>query len=295
MQLIDLLVTGLSLGAVYSLVAIGFVIVYKASGTLNFAHGAVLVFGAYLVARLWEPLGFWPAAIIGVAGAALLAVVIERALIRPIKDAPHMSLAILTIGVEILINTAMIQQIGPDVLPLGHPWGNATFLLGTTVIPVNRVLMIAVAVVIIAAFLLVIRFTTWGIAMRASAEDQETAELMGLRLSRITIVAWLIAGALAGIAGIFLTGAPTPGLTATLALIAMRAFTAAIIGGLDSFVGALVGGMLVGLSEAVAIVFQDDLAFLGRGIGAVLPYVVMIVVLVIKPQGLFGSKEMARA
>ncbi|MGW6174192.1 branched-chain amino acid ABC transporter permease [Arthrobacter sp. NPDC055138] len=292
---LELLITGLSLGAVYALVALGFVIVFKASEVLNFAHGSLVVAGAYVTARTHEVLGFFGAVVAGIIAAAAVALIIERVLVRPIRNAPVISLAIMTIGVEVLMNTELVRQMGVDILPLGHPWGAATWVLGDMTIPVNRLVAILTAVIVIGLFLLAFRFSSWGVSMRAAAEDRETAELVGLKLGRISMVSWVIAGALAAVAGIFLTGAPTPGLAPSLAVIAMRAFPAAIIGGLDSVAGALAGGMLIGLVEAFAVGYQSELSFLGRGIGEVMPFIVMIIVLIIRPQGLFGRKEFVRA
>ena len=294
MRLETALLTGLSLGSIYALVALGFVILHKSSSVLNFAHGSFVVMGAYVTARTYPVFGFYGAAIAGIAAAAVTALVVERLFIRPIRNAPVISLAIMTIGIEVLLNTELTRQMGVQILSLGQPWEAARIALGPVTISVNRVLAIAVAVAVIGGFLLVFRFSSWGVSMRAAAEDRETAELVGLKLGKITMVSWTVAGALAGIAGIFLTGAPTPGLSPALAAIALRAFPAAIIGGLDSVAGALVGGLIVGMVEAFAAVYQDELLFLGRGIGDVLPFIVMILVLVFRPQGLFGGKESAR-
>lgn len=292
--MIEPLITGLSLGAVYALVALGFVVVFKASEVLNFAHGSFVIAGAYVTARTQELLGFYGAVIAGIAAAALLALIVERLLVRPIRDASVISLAIMTIGVEVILNTELIRRIGVDIMPLGQPWGaDAVDIFGSAV-PVNRIVAVIVAVVVISAFLLVFRFSPWGVAMRAAAEDRETAELLGLKLGRLSMVAWLIAGILAAVAAVFLTGAPTPGLAPTLAAVVLRALPAALIGGLDSVPGALVGGLIVGMTEAYAVAYQSELDFLGRGIGEVMPFLVMIIVLVIRPQGLFGRKETAR-
>jgi branched-chain amino acid transport system permease protein len=130
--------------------------------------------------------------------------------------------------------------------------------------------------------------------MRAAAENQETAALMGIRLGRVSLGAWAVAGGLAAVAALFLTVFPTPGLERTTSFAAMKAFPAAILGGLDSTTGALVGGLLVGVTESLATGYQGDLTFLGRGIGDLAPYLVMVAVLLIRPAGLFGTKELAR-
>jgi branched-chain amino acid transport system permease protein len=117
---------------------------------------------------------------------------------------------------------------------------------------------------------------------------------MGIRLGRVSALAWIVAGALAAVAALFLVGAPTPGVSAAAYTVALRAFPAAILGGLDSTGGALVGGLLIGLAESFAAGYQDQLLFLGRGFGDVVPYVVMIAVLLVRPSGLFGTKELTR-
>ena len=147
---------------------------------------------------------------------------------------------------------------------------------------------------LIAIFFAAFKYSSWGVAMRASAEDGETAALMGIRLGRVSALAWVVAGALAAVAALFLVGAPTPGVSASVYSVSLRAFPAAILGGLDSTGGALVGGLLIGITESLAAGYQDQLLFLGRGFGDVVPYVVMIIVLLVRPSGLFGTKELTR-
>jgi branched-chain amino acid transport system permease protein len=130
--------------------------------------------------------------------------------------------------------------------------------------------------------------------MRAAAEDGEAAALMGIRLGRVSSLAWVVGAGLAAVAGIFLVGSPTPGVTPAVGATALRAFPAAILGGLDSTGGALVGGLVIGITETLASGYQDQLAFLGRGFGAVVPYIVMILVLMVRPSGLFGTRELTR-
>jgi len=147
---------------------------------------------------------------------------------------------------------------------------------------------------LISAFFAVVKYTNWGVAMRASAENGEAAALMGIRRWRVSSVAWVIAGALAATAGIFLVSFPTPGLDNSTGLDALAAFPAAILGGLDSTTGALVGGIAVGLAETLTSGYENNLTFLGRGFGSVMPYVIMIAVLLWRPSGLFGTKTVAR-
>lgn len=293
-QFLSLLLNGLSLGAVYALIALGFVIIFKASEVVSFMQGSLLLLGAYVMARWSDDLGFWPAAALGIVGAAVAAILVERLLINRLRGAPVISLAILTIGVDLIIITELTRRIGSDILNIDHPWGGESVSLGGVGITTNRALAIVVAAVLIGAFFVVFKFSSWGISMRAAAEDGEAAALMGIRMGRVSMVAWMVAGVLAAVAGLFAVGSPTPGVTPAVATVALSALPAAILGGLDSTFGALVGGLLIGIAEAMAAGYQDEIAFLGRGFGDVVPYVVMVAVLLVRPSGLFGTKETTR-
>ena len=144
------------------------------------------------------------------------------------------------------------------------------------------------------AFFVWFKKSEWGVAMRATAEDHATAELMGVRLGRVSALTWAIAAVLATVAGLFLATFPSPGVSPGVSTAALRAFPAAILGGLTSPFGALVGGLIIGVSETMTQGYQQDLLFLGDGFSAVMPYVVMVAVLLVRPSGLFGVKEVAR-
>ncbi|WP_336026352.1 branched-chain amino acid ABC transporter permease [Geodermatophilus sp. FMUSA9-8] len=293
-QFLSLLLNGISLGAIYALIALGFVIIFKASEVVSFTHGSLLLLGAYSIARLSEPLGFLPAVLVGVPITAFAAFLVERLIINRLRGAPVISLAIVTIGVDIILLTELIRQIGPDILNVPHPWGGDSVRIGGVGISENRLIAMGVAGILIVAFFVAFKYSSWGVAMRASAEDGEAAALMGIRQGRVSALAWIVAGVLAAVAALFLVGAPTPGVSAAAYTVALRAFPAAILGGLDSTGGALVGGLLIGITEAMAAGYQEQLSFLGRGFGEVAPYVVMIIVLLVRPSGLFGTKELTR-
>ncbi|MFC6080516.1 branched-chain amino acid ABC transporter permease [Sphaerisporangium aureirubrum] len=291
---LELLVNGVSIGAVYALIALGFVIIFKATEVVNFAHASLLLAGGYVVARTQPVIGFWLALLAGVATAAVVAALVEFLVIRRANVLSHSVLAIVTIGVDIVLTTELTRQIGTEILALGDPWGSSVVSVGGVTIAEVRLVALGTAAALIGAFLLAFKFTGWGVAMRATAEDAETAALMGIRLGRISLSAWAVAGALAAVAAVFLCVFPTPGLDRGTALVAIKAFPAAILGGLDSTTGALVGGLLVGVTEALMTGYQNQLAFLGRGIGDVAPFLVMILILLWRPSGLFGTRETAR-
>jgi branched-chain amino acid transport system permease protein len=293
-QFLSLLLNGVSLGALYALIALGFVIIFKASEVVSFTHGSLLLLGAYSIARLSDSIGFLPAVLAGIAITAVAAVLVERLIINRLRGAPVISLAIVTIGVDIILLTELIRRIGSDILNVPHPWGGGSFRIGDIGISQNRLIAMLVAAVLIGLFFAAFKYSSWGVAMRASAEDGETAALMGIRQGRVSALAWVVAGVLAAVAALFLVGSPTPGVTPSAYAVALRAFPAAILGGLDSTGGALVGGLLIGIAEALAAGYQDQLLFLGRGFSAVVPFIVMIAVLMFRPSGLFGTKELTR-
>lgn len=294
MKLLSLLIAGMSLGTMYSLVAMGFVIIYKASGVLNFAHGSLVLAAAYAIAVTQGSLGFGPALLVGLVAVAALAFAVEYLLVRPLGTSSPVTTTIATIAVDIILITALTGLLGSRIWELGQPWGGEVAQVAGVGISVNRLVGLGVAVIAIVALFLALRYTSWGIRMRAVAADREAASVVGIRLGWVSGVSWAVAGVLAGIAAVFLTGSPTPGLTPAIAGVALIAFPAAVIGGLTSVGGALVGGLLVGVAETLATGYQDQLSFLGRGFGAVVPFVLLLVVLLIRPDGLFGERRITR-
>ncbi|HEX5617637.1 MAG TPA: branched-chain amino acid ABC transporter permease, partial [Solirubrobacteraceae bacterium] len=194
-QFVTLLVGGLCLGAIYALVALGFVTIFRATGVINFAQGSLLLLGAYVVGRLHESIGFWPAVLAGIAAAAIASMLVDVLLIRRIRAADLGTLAILTLGVDILLLTELTREIGTDVISIGAPWGSNVVELAGIRVPASRVLAGAVALLLVAALAAAVKLTDWGVAMRSAAEDGEAASLMGIRLNRVASGAWALAGA----------------------------------------------------------------------------------------------------
>lgn len=295
-KFVELLINGISLGLIYALIALGFVVIFKATEVINFAHGSLLLLGAYVVARVQQQAGFVVAVVIGLLVTVAAVLLIERLLIRPLRNraADPFALTILTIGVNVVLLTELTRRIGAHVYGLGAPWGATVLDVADYHVALSRAIAIGVALAILAAFLTAFKFSGWGLATRASAEDAETSALMGIRLGRVSASSWVVAGALAVVAGIFFTSFPAPGITNTTGFSALKAFPAAIVGGLDSTSGALAGGLIIGLTETFASGYEGYISFLGGGIGSVMPWVVMIVVLLIRPSGLFGTREAIR-
>jgi branched-chain amino acid transport system permease protein len=293
----QLLVGGISLGAVYALLALGFVLVFKATGVINFAYPALLLAGAYVAsqARTKGGLPFPLAVVLGICAAVVIAALVDRVLVRRMQGGGSViAVSIMTIGVGVVLQTEIIRRIGIDVLPIGDPWGSRVVTVGGLTIPQTRIAALVVGLALIACFFVWFKFSVWGVAMRAAAEDHETAALMGIRGGRISAASWAVAGGLAAVAGLFITMFPSPGLEPTTSAVALRAFPAAIIGGLDSTGGAVVGGLIIGVTEVLTQGYEGHLTFLGLGFHAVMPYLVMVLVLLVRPTGLFGTRELHR-
>jgi branched-chain amino acid transport system permease protein len=288
---LQVLINGTGKGAIFALLALGFVIIFKATEVVNFAHGSLALAGGYVVAVLKPMVGWWSAAVAGIAAAALLALVIERVLLARARNASATSLAILTIGLDVLLLTEVVRRLGTEASPfLGDPYDVKPLTLGAVTVGRSEVVAFAVSVVLITAFFAAFRFSPWGVAMRAQSENREAAALMGIRSSRVTASAWAVGGALAGIAVLFLATQDFSGggLSQATHGIALAAFPAAIIGGLTSPGGAVLGGFVVGLTEAMTAQYVDlDFA-------KVAVYLVMLLVLVVRPSGLFGRVVQVR-
>jgi branched-chain amino acid transport system permease protein len=294
MQLfVQQLILGISLGAIYALIALGFTTIFQGTKVFNLAQGTVMLLGVFVAAKLAPHTGFWVAALVGLVAGALATLVIW-ALTIAARGSNHLTMTIMTMGVQVLLISELTRRIGSDFLTTEDPWGAGVWHLGGVGIPEARVWAIVVTAVLVAAFFWAFRATPWGAAMRAASADPVTAELLGISERRVASAAWLIGGALAVVAGLFLAAAPSPGLDYSSHLVALGAIPAVVIGGLDSSGGAVVGGLLVGVVQGLVTGYSSHYAFLGGDIGSVTPYILMLVVLLVKPHGLFGSKEVAR-
>lgn len=287
---VQLLVNGLGKGAVYALLALGFVVIFKATEVINFAHGSLVLIGGYLVAVTAPTLGFPLAAVVGIASAGLAALLVERLLLANTRLADPNSLALLTIGLDVVIVEDVFRRLGTETPYLAAPWDAHPVQIGGITLFSTELVALLVGLVLITAFFLAFRYSNWGVAMRAIAENREAAALMGIRASRVTATAWLVAGALAGVAVLFIVTQDFSGigLSRSTHAIAFAAFPAAVIGGLDSTAGAVVGGIVVGLTASLTEVYVS-IPF-----AKVAVYLVMLLVLVIRPSGLFGTRELSR-
>lgn len=303
--------SGISLGAIYALLALGLVLIYKATQVLNFAHGAIAALGAFFAAYLATVVNFpgryvsflpitlqWVlSALVAILITAVVGLVLERLAIRPMIGEPLFSVVMITIALDIVIRTITDDLIGTTPRPLGDPWGAGHIAIGPITPAKTEVATLIVTIVALIGIAMFFR-SRYGIAMRATAFDQEAAMAQGISAGRIFAIAWAIGAGLAALAGIFSSVYPRSalGVSGTTAFFAFRALPAIVIGGLDSIAGAVVGGFIVGLAETYAGVYLTGAtwSFLGVGFSGVMPYIVMLVVLLVRPYGLFGTEEIRR-
>ncbi|MCC8244174.1 branched-chain amino acid ABC transporter permease [Saccharothrix luteola] len=292
-EFLQSLIRGLGSGSIYALLALGFVIIYKSTRVISFAQPAFMLAGAVLVSYLAAEVGFFAAVPIAAVLIAVLALGVERTVLRPMIGKPVFVVAIITIGVDVVVRVVTNAFIGLDVRQVGDPWGLSTVTLLGVEVQQRYLVMFGTTVVVVAVLFAFFRFSRVGLAMRAVAYDQEVALAQGISVGSVFALSWAIAGGLAALAGVFVaTGA---GVDQQLWVIALKALPAIILGGLDSLGGAVVGGLAVGVVESLVGTYQGDVApWLGPNFALVAPYVLMLVVLLVRPYGLFGSKEVER-
>ncbi|MDE0188758.1 MAG: branched-chain amino acid ABC transporter permease [bacterium] len=305
-QLAGTIVSGLSLGTIYALLAMGFVIIFKATQVVNFAHGAMATLGAFITAGVAVELNFpgrfldlppllgWSISVLtALALSALTGILLERVFLRPMVGEELFSVAIVTVGMNIILMTIVTDYIGPDPRSMADPWGDAAVDLGFVIIAHTEIAQFLVAAALVVLVGVFFRSRT-GIAMRATAFDQEAARAQGVNVGAIFAIAWAIGAVLATVGGIFGSVYPRRiGVFPDTAFLVFRAFPAIILGGLDSVTGAVVGGLAVGVAEAAAGSYLNHSLF-GTGFSGIVPYLVMMIVLFIRPYGIFGTAEVRR-
>jgi branched-chain amino acid transport system permease protein len=292
-ELVQCLVRGLGDGSVYALLALGFVIIFKSMGVISFAQPALMLSGAVLVTYLVTTVNFYLAVVLAAAAVALLAVGVERTVLRPMIGKPVFVISIITLGVDIVIRVVVNAYIGLDVRQVGAPWGLSTTRLLGVEVQQRHLIMFVTTMVLVAILFAFFRYSRMGLAMRAVAFDQEVALAQGVSVGFVFALSWAIAGALATVAGVFVsTGA---GVDQQLWIIALKALPVIILGGLDSLGGAVIAGLSIGVVESLVATYGADIApWLGGEFSLVTPYLVMMVVLLVRPYGLFGTREVIR-
>ncbi len=294
---IQLVFAGVALGCIYALIGLGFTIIFKASEVINFAQGELLLVGAYIVsAGVFEwHVAFLLALLLGILVTVFIGLVFERFALRRMIGRPVFSILMITIGLDIVLRTLVIARWGSNPIPAASPFEfTSGFNLGGVHFGANELWTISVTVLLCAALFYFFRFTKYGLAMRATAIDQEAALAMGIDIRTVYALAWGIAAAIATIGGVFLA-INSIAIDPTLGGTALLAFPAIILGGIDSVSGAVVGGIIIGLAEVVTAGYESRFAnILGAGFHEITPYLIMILVLLIRPYGLFGTRKVER-
>ena len=295
-QFLQAVLNGVGQGAIYALLALGYVMIYKATKVISFAQPALMIIGGLFTYHFTVEFGlpFWIGMLLGIVCGALVGMLVERVALRPMVGKPVFTLAIITIGIDIVLRIVANRYIGAQPKIVTYPSGSERLDLFGLSISYQRIGLIAVTALCVVGLVVFFRATRTGLAMRATAIDQETALAQGIRVGTIFAIAWGIAGGLAAIAGTFVA-AGAAGIEQTSWTIALKALPAIIIGGLDSVQGAVIGGLAVGIVEAITATYQPEYApWLGTNFALVVPYALMFVVLLVRPYGLYGTKEVER-
>ena len=295
-DLLRTLFSGFAVGCKYALVALGFVIVFKATGVINFAQASLVLVGGYFTytaANTWN-LNFYLALLVAMAGGALLGMLIEVLVLRRMIGEAPFTLVMVTIGLLFIIDNLVTAHWGSDPKNLGDPWGLNVRQLGDVPVADRDIWTIVFTALVMGGFFVFFRFSSLGLAMRATALDPEAAMAQGISARRVYRASWAIAGLVAALAGAALASG-NAALRPDMGLLALVAFPAMILGGLDSPVGAVVGGIIIGVVQQLTSLYGPEyLEWAGTSLELVSPYLVMILILLVRPYGLFGTKEVRR-
>jgi branched-chain amino acid transport system permease protein len=292
LQFLQLVASGIAQGCIYGLIALGFVLIYKATETINFAQGDLMMLGGFLglTGTLAMGLPFWAAFFAALVVMLFFGMALERVVLRPLLGHPAFTVVMVTIGVGYLARglVTMIPEWGTDTHVLPVPYkdqivsvgGNGTE--GGLILSMEHIVIIVVTALLILALYLLFKHTKIGIAMQATSQNQLAAFYMGIPVRRINMLVWGISAAVSACAGLLL--APITFVHANMGFIGLKAFPAAVVGGFGSIPGALVGGLIIGVVETLAGFYLPE------GFKDIAAYIVVLVMLAVKPNGLFGEK-----
>jgi branched-chain amino acid transport system permease protein len=285
-QFLQLVISGISQGCIYGLIALGFVLIYKATETVSFAQGELMMLGAFggLATMTFLGFPFWLAVLSSIAAMAIFGVLLERIVIRPILGQPAFSIVMLTIGIGYVARglITMIPNIGTETHTLPVPYKDQIWKAGGLVLNVEQMAVIGATAVLCLLLFAMFKYSKLGIAMQASSQNQLAAYYMGIPVKRLNGLVWGLAAAVAAVAGLLL--APITFVHANMGFIGLKAFPAAVVGGFGSLPGAIVGGLIIGIVESLSGFYLPD------GFKDTAAYIVVLIMLMVKPNGLFGEK-----
>jgi len=287
-----LLTNGIMIGLMYSLIALGFVLIYKATDAINFAQGELVMFAGFIAAGAAEIAGapFWLTALIAIGGMIGLGFGLERVVLRPMIGRPVIAVVMATIGLAAVLRGTATMAFGAGTKVIVLPVPDEPLDLGFVTLPPIQLLGAGVSLVFLVGFTWFFLRSRVGIAMRAVADSQQVSMAMGINVQRYFALAWAMAGVVSALGGV-IWGAMLA-VDNQLALVGLKVFPVVILGGLDSIAGAVVGGLIVGIVENLAAGYFDP--YVGGGTKDFVPYLLMILVLMIRPEGIFGRRRIER-
>ena len=291
--LLQLVVTGFALGMVYALVAIGFVIILKCSDAFNIAQGHFVMIGGYLGYTFLVTFGLpiWASFVAAIVVAIIMGLLIERLALRPLVGQPVLAVVMMTVALSTVLEGLATLLWGGEYKTYHGVLPTINLQLGPLSIPSEATIAMIVSVVAVAGLMFLFRYTKMGLAMRATADDEQVVQSVGIRVTSVYALSWGIASVLGVVGGILLGG--ISGVMIPLSQVGVKAFAVVLLGGVNSVGGAIVAGIILGVLENVAAGYLDPL-LPGGGLASVFPFIVMIVVLTIRPYGLFGLERIER-
>lgn len=290
---LQLAINGVVIGSIYALVALGFVIIYKASGIINFAQGEFLVLGAYVCLAILSSgrVPVVPAFFLTLAFSAVLGVLLERLILRPMIGEPVISVIMVTFGLSNILRAVVQGLWGTDTRPFPALFPSTPVMFGPVPVSQGYLWSLGSVALLLILFSTFFRYSREGIAMRATAFSQQVALSMGISVKRIFALSWSIAAIVSAIGGVLL-GSIRGGVDGSLAFLGLKVVPVTILGGLDSIQGAIVGGLIIGVLENLSGGYLDPL--LGGGVKEVAPFIALVLILMIRPYGLFGKVHIER-
>ncbi len=287
-----LLTNGILIGLMYSLIALGFVLVYKATDAINFAQGEFVMLAGFIIAALLVLGGapFWLGVVIAIASMVIFGFGLERIVLRPLLGRPIIAVIMATIGLAAVLRGVAPLFLGAETRSIVMPVDDSPIAFGPITLPPIQLIGALVSLLFLAGFTWFFMKSRVGVAMRAVADNQQVAMAMGINVQRYFAIAWGLAGIVSALGG--LVWGSLLGVDVHLALVGLKVFPVVILGGLDSIIGAIVGGLIVGIVENMAAGYLDPLV--GGGTKDFAPYVLMILMLMIRPYGIFGKRRIER-
>ena len=280
-----MLLAGVAQGCVYALVALGFVLIYKATETVNFAQGDLMMLGGFFALTASVIMGwpYWATILFAVAAMAAVGMLIERVVLRPVLGQPAFTVVMITIGVGYVLRgvVTMVPGWGTDTFTFPTPFADGTFKIGEVIFAVQQVAVIVMTAALVAVLYVFFRYSKLGVAMQATSQNQLAAAYMGIPVRRVNMMIWGLSAGVAAFAGILL--APVTFVHSNMGFIGLKAFPAAVVGGFGSVPGSIVGGLIIGVVEQLAG------RYLPEGFKDIAAYVVVLIVLMVKPSGIFGE------